>query len=158
MGAAGGEPVTGWQRIEPDSFPAGDVAGEDQVGEAWSARWRRPLVLYVDAAPATRGRPTWAVIDCTYYGSAGTEFEYPQHVRCVTTFTVCTNPDQPYDTATTQSWDVDNDVDLVDDDTDVSNERIREFAENDGPPDDGFWNAHTESAGYWPVMMLKVTG
>lgn len=151
--------MSAWERVQPDVFPAGDAAGEDQVGEAWSARWKRPLTLGVDAAPATRGRPTWAVVDCAYYGSGGTEFGYPPHVRCVTTFTVCTDPDQPYDTETTPSWAVDNDVDLEEYDVvDVSDGRIREFAENDEAPDEGFWNVHAESAGHWPMMMLAVPG
>jgi hypothetical protein len=150
--------VSAWQRVQPGIFEAGDVAGEDQVGEAWSARWMRPLTVGVDAAPTTHGRPTWAVIDCTYYGSAGTTFEYPIHVRCVTTFTVCTDPDQPFLTETTPAWDVDNDVNLDEfDSLDVSDERIRDFAENDETPDDNFWNVHAEAAGHWPAMMLAVT-
>lgn len=150
--------MSAWERAQPNVSDAGDVAGEDQVGEAWSARWKRPLILGVDAAPATRGRPTWAVVDCTYYGSDGTGWGYPNHVRCVTTFTVCTDPDQPFLTETTQSWDLDLDVDLDEDGTDVSDERIRDFAENDEAPDDDFWNMYAKSAGHWPAMMLAVAG
>lgn len=150
--------MTGWLRHDiavmvANLFSGGPV-GEGQVGEAYTARWMRPLTA-TDPASATPGSPTWAIVDCIYYGARCNGLLC---VRVAYTFIVCTDPAQPDTSRTSSPWVVDSDVDLdLYNDVDVADERIRELTANDGEPDDIFWNEYTEFLGYaW--MTLDVAG
>lgn len=151
-----------WERLEPAVMTAGDVGGDWQISEAYSARWALPLDPNLDAAARLDGDPTWAVIDCAYYGAAASDDDVvggyvPEHghVRVVYSFVLCTDRDHAFDTDVISPVDVDVDVDTdVDGDVDTSDLRIREFAENDEAPDADFWNAHTADSGF-PWMAVQ---
>jgi hypothetical protein len=73
--------MTGWVRVEPAAAEAGDVGGDAQVGEAWSARWIRHLP-----------DGTWGVVDRCFYPADVGDGPY---VERQTTYVICTNPHDP---------------------------------------------------------------
>jgi hypothetical protein len=75
--------VTTWTRHEPRVAPAGDVGGDHQVSEAFSARWSAPLPCGL-----------FAVVTRSFYA---TDFRGPV-MDCDTEYAVCRDPQRPGDT------------------------------------------------------------
>lgn len=150
--------MSAWQRINLACDAAGDVGGDTQIGEAYTARWARPVQPGVDplaaAFPGTES--VWAVVDCSYYGAAGgTTYGGYEHVAVINECTICTDPDAPYDTEL-MSWAVYDDVESDENgDVDITDERIRSFAADDPPPENEWWNTTAGMEGH-PGMMLAV--
>ncbi len=74
-------------RADPPVFAAGDVGGDAQVGDAYSARWTRPLP-----------DGTWGVVDRVYYVADVGDGLY---VECQTEYLICTDPSDP---GSTEVW------------------------------------------------------
>lgn len=73
--------MSGWVRADPAVFAAGDVGGDTQVGDAWSARWVRQLP-----------DGTWGVVDRGYYVADVGEGMY---MECQTQYLICADPGDP---------------------------------------------------------------
>ena len=74
-------------RQQPEVTPGGDVGGDIQSSDAWSARWTRPL---------TDGQH--AVVTRTYYATR--DDSGAETLECETEYLVCADPDRPGDTET----------------------------------------------------------
>jgi hypothetical protein len=76
-----------WVRVAPEVAPGGHVGGDDQVGEAFSARWTMTL------------KPNLVcVVTRTYYAATDqTNARHPActHLECDTEYLVCTDPADP---------------------------------------------------------------
>ncbi len=74
--------MSDWGRVQPPVCAAGDVGGDAQVGEAWSARWIRALP-----------DGTFGVVDRAFY-VACVDGGYP-YVERRTEYMICTDPTDP---------------------------------------------------------------
>lgn len=70
-----------WTRIQPAVAPGGDVGGDIQSSDSWSARWTRPL------ADRQHG-----VVTRTFYA---TDDDSAQTLECETEYLVCSDPARP---------------------------------------------------------------
>lgn len=69
-----------WTRHDPPTAPAGDIGGDYQVSDAWSARWSRDL-----------GNGTFAVVTRSYYLTSW----HGGGLECQTEYLVCHDPLEP---------------------------------------------------------------
>ncbi len=74
--------MSDWSRVQPAVCAAGDVGGDAQVGEAWSARWVRAL-----------SDGTFGVVDRAFY-VAEVDGGFP-YVERRTEYLICTDPTDP---------------------------------------------------------------
>lgn len=86
--------VAGWQAAEPFVGIAGDCGGDSQIGEAYSARWWRPL--------KGDDGPLYAVVDRRFYVATDRDPEGnatgDPFIEIQTEYTVCRDPAAPGDT------------------------------------------------------------
>ncbi len=73
--------MSGWVRADPPVFAGGNVGGDAQVGEAYSARWTRSLP-----------DGTWGVVDRVFYVADTGDGPY---MECQTEYLICTDPADP---------------------------------------------------------------
>lgn len=86
--------MSAWARREPRASPA-DSGSDCQVGEAWEARWTRPLA-----------DGTWAAVIRTVFIG---KHDHGRSVECDYEYTICRDPAAPGDTElwsddTQDSW------------------------------------------------------
>jgi hypothetical protein len=79
--------VSAWVRHQPSVTRGGDVGGDIQSSESWSARWTRQL------ADGQHG-----VVTRTFYATSSDDGT--RTLECETEYLVCSDPERPGDTET----------------------------------------------------------
>jgi len=155
-----GGQMSGWQRADPLVFTGKDVGGNDQFTDAFTTRWFREITRGVDpAADMFPDEPSlWAVVDSTFYG-AREEGSTAQVEACFEAV-ICRDPDLPGDTELLSVAEYQN---IAGDDrknADCSDERLTQYASDDDPPSDSWWNElmDEQDSGDYSRYHLAVTG
>lgn len=143
-----------WQRVtDPLVFVGNEAGGDRQFTEGFTARWVRPIIYGTDPIASTyEDEPVlWAVVDSTYYGSRDEDQGVAAYVEACYEITVCTDQAHIGDTELLALSEFED----VADDGDCSDAVLRQYAEEDEPPDDDWWNAvmdrnqHSSSPGFY---------
>lgn len=137
--------MSDWQRADPPVFVGNESGGDSQFTEGFTARWFRKITPGVDPIADMFPDETslWAVVASTYYGSR--DDGVPDHVEACFDVVVCTDLNHPGDTellATAEYQHIADD----DDHTECSDTRLLQYATDDDPPSDAWWNESMDAS------------
>lgn len=138
--------MSDWQRADPRVFTGNESGGDSQFTEGFTARWFRKITPGVDPIADTfPDEPSlWAVVDSTYYGTR--DDGIPDHVEACFDVVVCTDLNHPGDTELLATAEYQHIADADDDPGECSDTRLRQYATDDDPPSDAWWNESMDTS------------